>query len=373
MNKSLSFLALILSSAIFIATGFIYQANLTPVEPVEIKETAIAPTTLTEPETIPTISLAEKVGQLFIIGHWANTPLASTTNLIEKYHLGGVVIMSAPEKTDDIKNWIDSWNEVSSAPLFVSIDQEGGPVSRLKGPTFIQTSQRDITNEEAAYEVGKTRGMELKALGINMNFAPVLDSATNPDSFMYERAFRTKESSASLAASIIRGMNDASVIGVAKHFPGHDDTIDDSHLTLPMVPTERTELDNFTSQFQELIHDQEPAAIMTAHILFPNIDTVPASLSHFFLTDYLRNTINYTGLIITDDMSMKAIADTWTSEEASVRALQAGADIILFAAEPEEVERAVNTVITAVENNQLPTERINESYERVMNLKQEIR
>ena len=111
---------------------------------------------------------------------------------------------------------------------------------------------------------------------------------------------------------------------------------------------------------------------MTSHTLFPNIDTKPASLSPFFLIDYLRDELNYKGLIITDDMSMKAITNTWTSEEASILALQSGADIVLFAAEPKKATAAITAVIAAVETGKLSEERITESYERVIALKEKI-
>lgn len=376
MKKHIYFSILLLLTASFMVVGFIYQTKNTqapaPItEPREIVNTAT--TTLeTEPEIVPVISLEEKVGQLFLIGHWADTPLGSTTELVEKNYLGGVVVMSAPEETNDIKNWTSTWNEVSQTPLYVAIDQEGGPVSRLKGDSFVQTSQRDIVKEDTSYEIGRIRGNELKKLGINMNFAPVLDSASSSDSFMYERVFPVKASSSALAAAMIAGMSEASVIGVAKHFPGHDDTADDSHHILPTVDIERSELDTFALPFLELIRDQEPAAIMTAHILFPNIDTSPASLSPFFLTNYLREELEFSGLIITDDMSMKAIVDNWTSEAASVLALRAGADIVLFAAEPDKVTAAITAVIAAVETGQLSEDRINESYERIINAKQGI-
>lgn len=373
MRKHISFFVLILSVVIFTTTGFLYQTKQNSTAPNELNVEPGLVSTPSENETVQVVPLEEKIGQLFLIGHWAKSPLSSTTDLIRKHHLGGVVIMSAPVNITEINDWTITWNEVAPLPLFIAIDQEGGPVSRLKGADFIQTSQRDISEISSAYEVGKTRGSELKALGINMNFAPVLDSATNPDSFMYERSFPNKTNSAILAAAMIEGMSESSVIGVTKHFPGHNDTVEDSHTTLPTVPIKLSELNAFASQFSDLIRKQEPDAIMTAHILFPNIDEYPASISAFFLTEYLRDTLKYNGLIITDDMIMKAITNTWTSEEASVRAIQAGADIILFAAEPERVTTAINAVITAVKSGQISEERINDSYERILATKQKIK
>lgn len=299
------------------------------------------------PETVPPTEVAkspEILGQLFMVGHWANTPVASTTELIKKYGIGGVIIMSAPEDANEIKAWTKEWRAASAFPLFIAIDQEGGPVSRLKDDNFTQTGQREIYDIETAYAVGKKRGEELAALGINMNFAPVLDTAKNPDSFMYERVFKNQNESALLADAMVRGMSESGVIAVPKHFPGHDDTNVDSHKELPSVDISKAELQNFTTPFRTLIKEYPPAAMMTAHVLFPKVDDVPATLSHFFLTDYLRGELGFEGLIITDDMSMDAIDSNWGMAEATTKALEAGADMVLFAAEPAVIESVFSDV-----------------------------
>ena len=321
---------------------------------------------------IPTdpIPLEEKIGQLFIIGHWIGTPIASTTELIVKHNLGGIIIMGNAEKTTTTKEWVDTWQDASKTPLIVSVDQEGGVVTRYKQENFTQTSQREITDSKTAYETGYKRGSELKSLGINMNFAPVLDSAKNPDSFMYERVFKNRAESATLAASMVKGMKAAGVTGVVKHFPGHDDTNVDSHFSLPIVDIPKNQLDDFTSPFIEIIKNNTPEAIMTAHVLFPKIDSLPATLSKFFLTDYLRTKLGFTGVIITDDMSMNAIDSNWSSTEASIKTIVAGADIVLFAAEPELVSGAIEAVKQAVKNGGISEKRVDDSYERIMLIKQ---
>ena len=317
----------------------------------------------------PTVSLEEKIGQLFIIGHWSENPLSSTTDLIKENHLGGVIIMDSPENPEEIKTWTQTWQENSDTPLFITIDQEGGEVSRLKESSFIQTSQREIESTDQAYKIGKTRGTELKELGINMNFAPVLDNAINPSSFMYGRAFKDIQTSPELAAAMINGMAESEVIAVTKHFPGHDDTNEDSHKTLPEVNIEKSELKEYTSPFNKLITKNNPQALMIAHLVFPNIAEKPVTLSHFFLTDYLRNELNFKGIVITDDMSMDAIDKTWTIEEASVLSLQAGADIILFSSEPTRVPAAIEAIKATISNGDLSIDRIDESYNRVMDVK----
>lgn len=342
--------------------------------PEQQPETTSPTATTTTPDipipAKPVLPTAEMLGQHFVIGHWANTPVASTTALIEAYQLGGVIIMSAPEDPDEIKDWVGAWQAASEQPLFIAIDQEGGPVSRLKGSRFIQTSQKEITGTSSAYTVGKTRGSELAALGINLNFAPVLDSAEQTDSFMYDRVFPDRESSATLAASMLAGFEEAAVFGAVKHFPGHADTPEDSHTILPTVSIPLEELDEFTRPFRELIAEHPPIALMTAHVFLPEIDTVPATLSSFFLTDYLRDELQYTGLIITDDMIMDAITASSTSAAASVQALRAGADMILFAAEPTEVTVAIMETESAMQRDPLFTEALETSYWRIIETKQ---
>jgi len=315
------------------------------------------------------ISSEAQLGQLFMIGHWAGTPVASTTALIEKYQLGGVIIMSAPENPQAITDWVIQWNEASSVPLFIAIDQEGGPVTRLKGSEFIQTGQRDIGTTQQAQEIGRLRGKELASLGINMNFAPVLDTATNPTSFMHSRTFPENTHAATLASSMIAGMSEQNVIAVAKHFPGHDDTNVDSHNELPVVDISQAELSTFTQPFAEIISQNSVVALMTAHVQFPQIDVLPATLSTYFLTTYLREELNFTGLIITDDMSMDAIDNHYSTSEASQLALEAGANIILLAAEPADIEIIFPSLVAAIDTSPLLNRQITDSYQRVISLK----
>ena len=328
------------------------------------------PSTPTATPKVPTATLEQKsVGQLFMIGHWSNTPTASTTQMINTYGFGGVIIMDTPADPTEIKTWTDEWNSVSDIPLLIAIDQEGGPVTRLQGANFIQTGQQDIHTQLQAYEIGKTRGQQLAALGITMNFAPVLDTAENATSFMYERTFPDKATSPSLAAAMISGMKSEDIIAVPKHFPGHADTDDDSHLMLPEINIDQTALDAFTTPFRALLTTNQPQAIMTAHVLFPKIDTVPATLSEFFLTTYLRDTLGYKNIIITDDMSMNAIDQQWTTARATQMALEAGADIVLFAAEPRLAITALAEVQKAADADIGFTQKLIQSVERVQTLR----
>lgn len=322
-----------------------------------------------EMTTIQKVSLEEMLGSLFMVGHWAYTPQASTSALIAQEHVGGVIIMSVPEKIAEVKEWTTSWQILSSSTLLIATDQEGGVVQRIKGAGYTATAQRDIVDEDHAYTVARKRGDELRELGINMNFAPVLDSAHNTLSFMYKRAFREASTSHYFADAMIHGFEDAGVIAVPKHFPGHADTSDDSHFKLPLVPIEKNALGLFIAPFARLLKTHPPKGLMTAHVLFPKIDNRPATLSKFFLTDYLRNSLSFEGVIVTDDITMDAIDKTYSTEEATILALEAGADLILFAAEPERVRSAQQAVVRAVESGRLSRERVTESYLRIQKLK----
>jgi len=308
-------------------------------------------------------------GQLFMIGHWTNTPTASTTAMIAENGFGGVIIMDAPDNPLLLKDWIAEWNSVSETPLLIAIDQEGGPVTRLKGTDFIQTSQREIADVTQAFDVGKIRGAQLATLGITMNFAPVLDIAYDPTSFMYSRTFASSTNAPALAAAITAGMKSEDIIAVPKHFPGHDDTNEDSHYVLPAVQVSPSGLDAFTAPFRTLLSTNPPEAIMTAHVLFPQIDDLPVTLSEFFLTDYLRGTLGYQNVIITDDMSMDAIDAEWDTTTATLMSLAAGADIVLFAAEPHRAAKALAAVQEAADSDTAFRQKILRSQERVEELR----
>jgi beta-N-acetylhexosaminidase len=305
-----------------------------------LKET-LAQRPTTTPTTTPT-ELPLPIGRHFIIGHWANTSVASTTALIKKHNLGGVIIMSAPDTIDDITTWTAEWQRAVDYPLIIAIDQEGGEVSRLRGTEYDLTSQRDITTTETAHIVGSNRGRELAKLGITMNMAPVVDYSEKADSFLFRRSFPNIEQVPEFATAMMAGMNEHHVIAVPKHFPGHPDDQTDSHHSLPRIAMDKTALLASLTPWQQIIEKAAPAAIMTAHVQFPAIDrNYPATLSSYFLREVLRDYLGFAGLIITDDMSMDAIDNEWPAEVASRLALEAGADIILYAALPYDIEKAI--------------------------------
>ncbi len=321
------------------------------------------------------MTLEEKVGQLFIIGHWEYVDFKQTEYLIHEHHIGGVIIMSSPDNiANNIPAWTSAWQSTSTYPLTIAIDQEGGAVTRLKSSEYVQKAQPDILSVEEAFTVGEKRGKELYALGINTNFAPVLETSVNPDAFLYNRVFRTPKDIVSFGSAMIRGMRKGGIIAVPKHFPGHEDTPADSHTELPILKVTADEFDIFVQSFTDTIQQATPSAIMTAHVQVPSLDSVyPATLSYTILTGKLRESIGFTGVIITDDMVMQSVTNTWTSDEASLLSLKAGADMVLFAAKPQDAISAIEHIITAVQNNELSEERIDESLRRILQMKEQYR
>ena len=255
-----------------------------------------------------------------IVSGFEGTSLnARTEELIVQQGIGGLILFERNYKnpdqllklTNDLQSLIADHAEIP--PLFISVDQEGGRVARL-GKPFTQfppmSCLGQANSDELAYRFGLAMGKELRAVGINMDYAPVLDVHSNPaNPIIGQRALDTDPTKvARLGAELIRGFYDAGVIPVGKHFPGHGDTSQDSHLTLPRVEQARESLEK--SELLPFIHaiQQGLEVIMTAHVVYPAWDArQPATFSHSILNDVLRNSLQFEGLIISDDLEMQAI------------------------------------------------------------------
>ncbi|MCA9676474.1 MAG: beta-N-acetylhexosaminidase, partial [Myxococcales bacterium] len=230
----------------------------------------------------------------------------------------------------------------ADAPLLVAIDQEGGVVQRVRAPAtqwppmLCHDGFAAPADAELAEQVGLALGRELAALGVDVDFAPVLDVNTNPDNpIIGDRAFGADpEDVARRALGFATGLARAGVLGCGKHFPGHGDTHLDSHLALPRVDHDRARLDAV-----ELLPFRRAAAaglpmLMTAHVVFAAVDPdVPATLSRKVVGGILRDELGYDGLVVSDDLDMKAIADHYGIGDAAVRAIDAGCDVLLLCRE----------------------------------------
>lgn len=322
------------------------------------------------------MTLEEKIGQLLICGFDGLKPSDEIKGLIKDYHIGGVILFSRnikdPVQTAKLCN---SLQGLSKTPLFISVDQEGGKVSRLPKPftQFAGNAAIGKSNSvKLAYAFGEITARELKAVGINMDFAPVLDVNTNPDNpVINERAFSDSPNSVSrFGLAVIAGLQDNGVIACCKHFPGHGDTSLDSHHQLPVVEHGIERLKEI--ELLPFIHAVENgvSAVMTAHVLYKGLDEkYPATLSRKIIHDLLRKEMGFKGLVITDDLEMKAVSDNYKTGDAAIAALSAGADIILVCKDYEKQKEAREAVLKAVKDNIITEKRIDESVERIMAVK----
>ena len=331
------------------------------------------------------MTLEEKVYQMFMVSpeqltgtdiYEYDTEFNDVTEATLAAHpVGGVIFFGgnilSPEQITD---FIAAYQDSSEIGLFIGIDEEGGDITRIaSNPEFgvpVFPPMLEIEDEDAAYNVGNTIGSYIQGYGFNLDFAPVSDVNSNPDNTVIgNRAFSSDpQEAAVMVSAAVRGFNDSGVFCTLKHFPGHGDTVADTHFEAASIT--KTFLEMQDCELIPFAAGIEAGAdlIMAAHITTPNADPtgLPASLSYFWLTTTLRYDMGFTGIIITDSMTMQAITDNYTPEQAAVAAVYAGNDIILM---PQDLEAAVQGIIEAVENGTIPEERIDASVLRILDTK----
>ncbi|MHB8481339.1 MAG: beta-N-acetylhexosaminidase [Nitrospiria bacterium] len=324
------------------------------------------------------MDLKEQVGQLLMVGFDGFTPSKEILTLIKKYKAGGVIlfkrnIQSMPQL---VKLTQELQKMSKKTPLFIGIDQEGGRVSRLSEEFTIFPPMAVVGRHNSvplAYRMGEVTARELKAVGINLNFAPVLDVNSNKENpVIGDRAFGETPSMVSkLGLAVIMGHQDNGVIACGKHFPGHGDTSTDSHKTLPKVDHSLERLLDFELRpFQHAVANRLEA-LMTAHILFTQLDPEkPASLSKKIVTSILREGMSYDGLVVSDDLEMQAISDHYTVKEAAVKAVSAGSDIVLVCHRPDLQEQAFEGLFNACGKGTISEKRLEQSVNRILRLKE---
>lgn len=324
------------------------------------------------------MDLDERIGQLFIIRAHSNLGpdhVRSVTQQIEKYKVGGLCFFQGtPARQIQLVN---KYQSLSKTPLFVSMDAEWGPSMRLKehAVTFPrQLTLGAIQNNELIYRLGEEIARELKLIGVNYNFAPVVDINNNPrNPVINDRSFgEDKLNVTAKSYMYIKGMQDHGILACAKHFPGHGDTDVDSHVALPIIKHDRKRLDDIELYPFNALAKTGLASIMVAHLNIPaldNRDKIPSSLSYNTITKLLKDSIGFKGLIVTDGLEMKAVSDNWPDGIVELKAFQAGNDLLLL---PNNLPLAVQKLKQAVSNNVITKERLAESVKKILRYKYRI-
>jgi beta-N-acetylhexosaminidase len=315
-----------------------------------------------------------------LIGSFPGTAVSpELRSVAREFDLGGAILFSrnveAPEQVAELAGAVESLGR--SMPAWVSIDQEGGRVARLKEP-FTRWPPMAVLgrakSEALAERFGRALARELRAVGITLDYAPVLDIHTNPKNpVIGDRALAEKaDEVARLGKVIIRALQSEGVAACGKHFPGHGDTNTDSHLELPLVehPPDRLRAVEF-EPFRAAIREQV-AFIMTAHVLVPSIDEhEPATLSPAIVQAILRDELGYDGVILSDDLEMKAVSARTPVPTAAVQAINAGCDGLLICSGDVDLQAAtLEALVKAVESGAIRQQRIDDAMTRLRRAKE---
>lgn len=326
------------------------------------------------------MTVEEKVGQLLIAGIEGTMPGEDARVAIAEYQVGGVILfkrnVETVEQLTALTDGLKELNQDSEIPLLIGVDEEGGLVSRMPDELtdlpdmyeFGQTGDPALT-----YTVGRVLADLCRGQGINLDFAPVLDVWSNPDNTVIgRRAFGTDADTViEMGLPVMEGLRDYGVIPVVKHFPGHGDTLVDSHKALPVVEKTVDELRELELKPFAAAIENGADVIMVGHILEQGMDPDdPASLSYAVVTELLREEMGFNGVVCTDDLTMGAITGQWGIGEAAVLAVEAGNDLLLICHGADHLSEARQALLDAVAEGRVEEERLDESVRRILRLKE---
>lgn len=330
------------------------------------------------------MTLERKIAQMFMVSFFGTHLAEIERDFLREVQPGAVVLfgrnVESPRQVTALTNtYQETVVAAGGVPLLIAVDQEGGRVQRLQdGFTRFPAPMLWTAggNDELAYEVGRAMAVELRAVGLNMNLAPVADLNTHTDNpIIGRRSFGTEaELVAPILTNFIRGLQDNGVVATVKHFPGHGDTAVDSHLELPMVAHERGRLE--AVELQPFIAAFEAGAdvAMVAHIWLTAFDPqpLPASLSERIVSGLLRDELGYDGIVMTDALDMDAIDTAYSASDASIRAILAGNDLIAIGAHvgTNRIRSVIGDVAQAVRQGWIAESRIDASVLRILSVKQ---
>ncbi len=362
----------------FILLGFsLYTTYATPStdKPVTTPTATSTPVVTTpDPllEELKSMSTAEKIGSLLIMGFRGYMPDEHIKTLIETYHVGGVNLLKWNiQNAEQVQNMTTELQSLYAKshkhPFIIAADQEGGTVVRFN---FLKekTAQPNIRTLEDAARITENRAKELRTLGINMNFALVVDFITNTRSYLYNRTFATtSEGTISLGQQIAETYLKHGIMPVYKHFPGYGNSSINPHTAVTTFDGSAELFEQNIQVFKTLLSAHSDIPVMTAHIIVPQVSSVPATKSKKFMTDMIRNDFNYTGVIITDDMDMASVgADQGKN---AVDAILAGADILISTPNDTNHLVIIKALQKAVADGIISQERLDQSVYRVLQMR----
>ena len=346
----------------------------------EIEEEPVDPVTELIANMINAMTLYEKICQMLIVTLDSLTGVSGATiagertkAALETYPVGGIIHFSPNIiNSEQILLLNEGLQELSDIPLFIAVDEEGGSVARLRQKLRAHSVRAMLSYEdggtEKAFENAVIISDALLEHGFNTNFAPVADVWSNPaNTVIGNRAFSKEfDSAADLVAAAVTGFRESNIICSIKHFPGHGSTRGDSHHTSAYINKTLNELRE--NEFLPFISgiDAGTDMVMTGHLIVPEIDELPATLSGILITDILRGELGFNGVVITDSLAMRAITGHFDVKFVAVTAITAGVDILLM---PSDIDETITALIEAVENDEISEQRINESVERILKLK----
>lgn len=332
-------------------------------------------------EQILSLPIEKKIGQLFFIGIPGAELDESSRELLKEISPGGVCLFARNiREAGQTRKLLDEIREILVVEPFLSLDQEGGLVDRLRRIVEPMPSANSFKDAGDVGEFARITAETVRILGFNMNFAPVVDvideARAKSDNGLYSRAFGdSKEKVSGLASVYLENIEKSGCLGCLKHFPGLGASEVDSHEELPQVNLSRDELfeiDLFP--YREIFKARKPSAVMIAHASFPKSDLqenddegklLPSSLSYNFTTKLLRRELGFEGIAVTDDMEMGAILKNYGIGEASRMAIRAGEDMLAICAGENNIREGFNSIVEAVKSGEISESRINESLRRI--------
>jgi beta-N-acetylhexosaminidase len=315
-------------------------------------------------------------GQVLVIGFQGTDVPTAIRRSLASGELGGLIFFARNiESAAQLHEISRSLEYPAEQPPLLAIDQEGGRVARLGAPVLKLPPMRalaDVATEAQLRDCGELLGRQLAAIGLTMDFAPVLDVDSNPaNPVIGDRSFATTpDAVADRALAFAAGLRAGGVLPCGKHFPGHGDTDVDSHLALPRLTHDRARLDAIElAPFRAAIA-ADLEALMTAHVLFDALDPeLPATLSATVLQGLLRQELGYRGLIISDDLEMKAVADRWGVAESAVRSIEAGCDTVLVCSDVDAAFAARDALAARAADDASFRSRLADAVERSLALR----